>query len=67
MVLYLDARNYGSSVTDPHLVNRLVFRQPFEHQPLTHMPGTKANHFNNEEVKVHYSDASAIQIDPHCV
>ena len=51
--------------SDHPLVNQPVFRPPFEYRFAIQMPGTKvpgiiiANHLNNEQIKVRYSD-------PHC-
>ena len=54
--------------SDYHLLNKLVFRPPFEYQSTIHMPGTIvpvmwiANHLNDKQVKVSYSDVSAFPI-----
>ena len=58
--------------SDHHLVNRPLFRPPFEYQSAIQMPGSMvpaiwiAYHLNNEQVKVCYSDAhcrTTISID----
>ena len=43
--------------SDHHVVNRMIFTQPFEYLPAIQMPGT-----GNKQVKVHYADVSAIQM-----
>ena len=51
--------------SDHYLVNGPVFRPPFDYRSAIQMPGTSiwiANHLNNEQVKVCYSDVSAIQM-----